>query len=241
MEGLYNRTSNNAEFVTISNGKFLFPVRNEDGSFKTKVGADGQPILNKNGNPARVYNEIDRIGCKVLAIAGKDDQSQYGQGLTLYLRFSVSGKEYILKEPIIVGDHKRVSGNAETLIMALASIKNFANTEVEINIWKAQRMKDGKAVLNKEGKPVIDTRISLKADGEKVNWAVEPKDRPAMPFNETFDSYDFKARKEFLEQWVTKIQAVLGQGTTSEAEAVAENAASEGPALSETPSDDLPM
>lgn len=242
MQGFSNTHSNNAEFVTISNGKFLIPVRNEDGSFKTKVDANGQPVLNKNGNPARVYMEGDKFCGKLLAISLKDDQSQYGQGLTLYMRVAAGDKEYIIKEPIIVGDSKRVSSIAETIIMALGGVKNFANNEVSISIWKSQRMKDGKPVINQEGKPVVDTKISVKMNGEKLNWAVEPKDRPAMPFNETFSAYDTKARREFLEKWVISIQSVLGQATASESETAVEGeAVNEDPILNENPSDDLPM
>lgn len=231
--------NSNAEFISIRNGRFLIPVRNADGSYKVRVDENGQTVKTQNGNDAREYTESKEFTGSIIGIDIIEDKSALKRGDMLFLRLKDDeNQEFVITEPIVVGQKHFVSALAENIIMGLGLVEDIQQKIFTIKVWSDQRKdKTGKPVTTADGKLIYDNKISIHADGDKTEWAVAPKDRPEMVYSETFKAYDNTARVKFLKDWVSTIKSHISTAVSVQEQEVE----AEAPVMTDQPADDLPM
>lgn len=191
---LIEKSSNNRRyFAAISKGVVKVNVFAKD--------ENGKDILDQNGKHVFVEKEFRGITGELAGIA---ERSATVNGIpTTFVDITLrdGSEEYVLS-------FNKQNSVFESIVMSLATIPSFKGHVVSITPWLTQ--KDGKAFTN----------VSVKVDGEKTAWAVEPKDRPDIPIvrdsagNPILNGAgqpvrDWSKRVAFVMEWVAKIQQQL--------------------------------
>lgn len=215
--GLTNSNLTPRTFLSVGNGHFAKRVLN----------ANGQPVLNAEGKPTlEFYNELSGI-LKSIGLRTATVKDRPAEFLDIVINDPAEG-DYIISIDV-------TNRTAEDFVMALASATTFAGRIVSFHVY-------GKQMAGRDGQMKTFTNLSTKIDGEKLGWAVEPKDRPAavevIVNGQTIK--DRTARIEFVKQYIAKVQQVLAADAAAPAAAPAEAYGDEF-LNNEPEGDDLPM
>lgn len=217
--GLVARNNNQITYVQLVKGNFRVAQRN----------ADGSPKKDAQGNT--LYDLFKELSGRLSSVATRKRTT------------TIQGSEREVEDLLlnIVDDKEQVTyilevdvngQNAENIIMALASATSFSGKEIKIFAWP-----------DKKGDKVY-TKVSIHLNGARLDWAVEPDNRPAIrkiKYNgqEVSDRTD---RINFVKEYISKIQAILAADTTQPVDDAAAAAGVGVDGFTEgEPEDDLPM